>query len=166
MQQASAPHPLTVRTLDAGGDKLLDGIPHMTELNPALGMRAIRLSLSMPQEFKKQLRAILRISALGTVRIMFPMISGLDELRRARTLLDECMSELALAYAPQGVRVVGLNPGLTNTSRVAEGMQAEAQRAGVSEAEALQRLQHHELPIRRCECAEERRHGEGRHRDL
>jgi phosphotransferase system enzyme I (PtsI) len=97
MQQAVAPHPLTIRTLDAGGDKLLDGLPHMTEQNPALGMRAIRLSLNMPDEFKKQIRAILRISALGSVRIMFPMISGLDELRRAKTLLKECMTELSQA---------------------------------------------------------------------
>lgn len=97
MQQAVAPHPLTIRTLDAGGDKLLEGVPHTTEQNPAMGMRAIRLSLNMPEEFKKQLRAILRISAMGTVRIMFPMISGLDELRRAKDLLKECMVELTHA---------------------------------------------------------------------
>lgn len=100
MQQEVAPHPLTVRTLDVGGDKLLDGMPYLTGLNPALGMRAIRLSLNMPDEFKKQLRAVLRVSALGTVRIMFPMISGLDELRRAKALLEECMSELTLAGIP------------------------------------------------------------------
>ncbi|MBC8018962.1 MAG: phosphoenolpyruvate--protein phosphotransferase, partial [Verrucomicrobia bacterium] len=100
MQQAVAPHPLTIRTLDAGGDKLLDGMPQTTEQNPALGMRAIRLSLNMPDEFKKQLRAILRVSALGKVCIMFPMISGLDELRRAKALLKECMSELSLAGIP------------------------------------------------------------------
>jgi phosphotransferase system enzyme I (PtsI) len=100
MQQAVAPHSLTIRTLDAGGDKLLDGIQHLTEQNPALGMRAIRLSLTMPDEFKKQLRAILRISALGSVRIMFPMISGLDELRKAKSMLKESMSELSLAGIP------------------------------------------------------------------
>jgi phosphotransferase system enzyme I (PtsI) len=100
MQQAVLPHALTIRTLDVGGDKLLDGIPHVIEQNPALGMRAIRLSLNMPDEFKKQLRAVLRISALGAVRIMFPMISGLEELRRAKALLNECMSELALADIP------------------------------------------------------------------
>ena len=79
----------------------------MTEQNPALGMRAIRLSLNMPDEFKKQMRAILRISALGTVRIMFPMISGLDELRRAKVLLKECMSELSQAGIPfdRGIKV-------------------------------------------------------------
>jgi len=100
VQQAVAPHPLTIRTLDAGGDKLLEGLPLLTEQNPALGMRAIRLSLSMPAEFKKQLRAILRVSALGKVRVMFPMISGLDELRRAKALLEECKSELSSAGIP------------------------------------------------------------------
>ena len=105
MQQAVAPHPLTIRTLDAGGDKLLEGLPHPTEQNPALGMRAIRLSLSMRAEFKKQLRAILRVSALGKVRIMFPMISGLDELRRAKALLEECKSELVAAGVPFDSRI-------------------------------------------------------------
>lgn len=94
MQQAVAPHPLTIRTLDAGGDKLLDGITRLAEQNPALGMRAIRLALSMPDEFKKQLRAILRASAAGKVAIMFPMISGVEELRRARALLAEAKGEL------------------------------------------------------------------------
>lgn len=97
VQQVVAPHPLTIRTLDAGGDKLLDGFQHVSEQNPALGMRAIRLSLNMPDEFKKQLRAILRVSACGPVRIMFPMISGLDELRRAKRLLAESMAELEAA---------------------------------------------------------------------
>ncbi|HEX9078551.1 MAG TPA: phosphoenolpyruvate--protein phosphotransferase [Desulfuromonadaceae bacterium] len=94
MQRAISPHPLTIRTLDAGGDKLLDGIIRVSEQNPALGMRAIRLALSMPDEFKKQLRAILRASAAGPVRIMFPMISGVEEVRRARALLAEAMTEL------------------------------------------------------------------------
>jgi len=105
MQQAVAPHPLTIRTLDAGGDKLLEGLPHLTEQNPALGMRAIRLSLSMRAEFKKQLRAILRVSALGTVRVMFPMISGLDELRRGKALLEECKSELSALGIPFDGRI-------------------------------------------------------------
>jgi phosphotransferase system enzyme I (PtsI) len=100
MQLAVAPLPLTIRTLDAGGDKLLEGVPQITEQNPALGLRAIRLAMRMPEEFKKQLRAILRVSALGTVRIMFPMISSLDELRRAKALLAECAAELAAAGVP------------------------------------------------------------------
>jgi len=100
MLQAIAPHPLTIRTLDAGGDKLLNGIYHTAEQNPALGVRAIRLALGMPEQFKKQLRAILRVSAEGTVRIMFPMISGLEELRSARALLDQAKAELDAAGIP------------------------------------------------------------------
>jgi phosphotransferase system enzyme I (PtsI) len=99
-QRAVCPHPLTIRTLDAGGDKLLDGVSSITEQNPALGVRAIRLAMRMPEEFKKQLRAILRVSALGPVRLMFPMISGLDELHSARALLDECAEELLVAGIP------------------------------------------------------------------
>lgn len=94
MLRAIAPLPLTIRTMDAGGDKLLSSVKHAPESNPALGLRAIRFSLSMPGEFKKQLRAILRVSAFGDVRIMFPMISGLEELRRVRSYLDEAMYEL------------------------------------------------------------------------
>lgn len=100
MQQAVAPYPLTIRTLDAGGDKLLEGGSRLAEQNPALGMRAIRLALSMPAEFKKQLRAILRVSSTGTVRIMFPMISGVEELRAAKALLAECKQELDCAGIP------------------------------------------------------------------
>ncbi len=100
MLEAIKPFPLTIRTLDAGGDKLLDGMEHASEQNPVLGMRAIRLSLSMPEEFKKQLRAILRVSAYGEVRIMFPMISGLDEVRAAKELLEEVKHELKVAGVP------------------------------------------------------------------
>ena len=100
MQQAVAPHLLTIRTLDAGGDKLLEGMDQAAELNPALGVRAIRLSLSMPDEFKKQLRAILRVGADGPVRIMFPMISGMEEVRRSKELLEEAKRELTASGTP------------------------------------------------------------------
>lgn len=100
MLQAVHPYPLTIRTLDAGGDKLLDGVSHTNEQNPALGLRAIRLSLGMPEEFKKQLRAILRVSADGPVRIMFPMISGVSEVRAAMALLNDAKAELAEAGTP------------------------------------------------------------------
>lgn len=100
MQMAIAPHPLTIRTLDAGGDKLLEGMQQCGEQNPALGVRAVRLSLSMPDEFKKQLRAILRISPNGPVRIMFPMISGMDELRQSKDLLDQAKRELSAEGIP------------------------------------------------------------------
>lgn len=105
MQQAISPYPLTIRTLDAGGDKLLEGMDQCAEANPALGVRAIRLSLSMPDEFKKQLRAILRVSADGPVRIMFPMISGMEEVRTAKALLEEAKLELAASGHPYNSKV-------------------------------------------------------------
>lgn len=89
-----APHGVIIRTLDIGGDKLMH-LPDMAaEHNPFLGCRAIRLCLDQPALFKPQLRAILRASAHGRVRLMYPMISCLDELRRANALLAECQAEL------------------------------------------------------------------------
>jgi len=88
------PHPLIIRTFDLGGDKLADGGEATDELNPFLGCRAIRFCLDHPEIFKPQLRAILHASAIGNVKIMFPMISGLAELRRALAVLSECKDEL------------------------------------------------------------------------
>ena len=89
------PDPLIIRTFDLGGDKLARGTVDISdELNPFLGWRAIRFCLENIDIFKTQLRAILRASAIGNVKIMFPMISGLDELRRAISILNECKSEL------------------------------------------------------------------------
>src|SRR5436305_1423425 len=89
------PHPLIIRTFDLGGDKLAAGTVDMTdELNPFLGWRAIRFCLENIDIFKTQLRAIIRASAVGNVKVMFPMISGLDELRRARQVLEECRNEV------------------------------------------------------------------------
>ncbi len=89
------PNPLIIRTFDLGGDKLAPGTVDITdELNPFLGWRAIRFCLENIDIFKTQLRAILRASAVGNVKIMFPMISGLDELRGAIAVLAECKKEL------------------------------------------------------------------------
>jgi phosphotransferase system enzyme I (PtsI) len=89
------PDPLIIRTFDLGGDKLAPGTVDIAdELNPFLGWRAIRFCLENIDLFKTQLRAILRASVIGNVKIMFPMISGLDELRRAIAVLDECKVEL------------------------------------------------------------------------
>jgi len=90
-----SPNPLIIRTFDLGGDKLAAGTVDVSdELNPFLGWRAIRFCLENTDIFKTQLRAILRASAAGNVKIMFPMISGLDELRRAVSILNECKEEL------------------------------------------------------------------------
>ena len=94
--EAFAPWPVVIRTLDVGGDKPLEGFPGLThhETNPFLGFRAIRLCLEHPEMFKEQLRAILRASAFGRVRLMYPMISGMDELVRANVFLAEAREEL------------------------------------------------------------------------
>jgi phosphotransferase system enzyme I (PtsI) len=89
------PDPLIIRTFDLGGDKLAPGTVDITdELNPFLGWRAIRLCLEHVDLFKTQLRAILRASAVGNIKVMFPMISGLEELRSAKAVLAECNEEL------------------------------------------------------------------------
>jgi phosphoenolpyruvate-protein phosphotransferase (PTS system enzyme I) len=89
------PDPLIIRTFDLGGDKLAPGTVDISdELNPFLGWRAIRFCLENTDIFKTQLRAILRASVVGNVKIMFPMISGVDELRSAISVLTECKEEL------------------------------------------------------------------------
>ena len=89
-----SPRKVTLRTLDLGADKFIAKFGDMEEANPALGLRAIRFCLKHREFFKTQLRAILRASAVGNVRIMFPMISGLKEVRRSKALVAECQAEL------------------------------------------------------------------------
>ncbi len=88
------PAPVVIRTLDIGADKLPETIEFFDELNPFLGDRAIRLCLSHPDLFKTQLRAILRASVHDNVRIMYPMVSCVQEVVDANALLKECMDEL------------------------------------------------------------------------
>lgn len=92
--EATNPHGATIRTLDLGGDKFKSKLSISDELNPAMGLRAIRLCLNQPELFKIQLRAILMASAHGKARIMFPMISGFQEYRDAKRLLYEAAQEL------------------------------------------------------------------------
>jgi phosphoenolpyruvate-protein phosphotransferase (PTS system enzyme I) len=91
---ALKPLPVVVRTLDLGGDKFLAHMQVPTELNPFLGWRAIRISLQERDIFRAQLRAILRASADGKLKMMYPMISGLDELNQANALVEEYKAEL------------------------------------------------------------------------
>ena len=94
--ESLAPLPVTIRTLDLGGDKPIASQAHLfpKENNPFLGYRAIRFCLDHPDVFKVQLRAVLRSSAHGRVFLMYPMISGRDEMRRANAVLEECKAEL------------------------------------------------------------------------
>jgi phosphotransferase system enzyme I (PtsI) len=89
-----SPAPVVIRTLDVGGDKLLPGMEVSDETNPALGLRAIRFCLRHKDLFKTQLRGILRASAGGGVKILLPMISGMDELRMSKAILEEAKAEL------------------------------------------------------------------------
>lgn len=88
------PDPVIIRTVDLGGDKFASAVKLPTEINPFLGFRAIRFCLAQPEIFKTQLRAILRASAHGKVRMMYPMISSADEVIRANALLEECKQDL------------------------------------------------------------------------
>jgi len=102
-RQAAAalkPQPVVIRTLDLGGDKLLSSLAVPTEMNPFLGWRAIRFCLEQVDIFRAQLRAILRASADGNVKLMYPMISGLDELNQANALLGKCKEELRAENVP------------------------------------------------------------------
>ncbi len=103
--------PVTIRTLDINGDKAVNYIRDSHELNPALGLRAIRYCLQKPDIFKTQLRAILRAAAFGKVRILVPMISGIEEVEQTIDLLDEaaqCLEQQGVAYkrdVPLGIMI-------------------------------------------------------------
>ncbi len=92
--------PVIIRTLDIGGDKKLSYLPVLEEMNPFMGLRAIRLCFQMREMFKTQLKAILRAGCFGNVRIMYPMISGVDEVIEANRILEEAKGELREAGTP------------------------------------------------------------------
>jgi len=92
--QAMSPYEVVIRTLDLGGDKFVSHIEIPKEMVPYLGWRAIRFCLANPEIFKIQLRAILRASFYGKLKLMYPMISGIEEFRQANAILEECKREL------------------------------------------------------------------------
>mgnify|MGYP002843734399 CR=1 FL=1 len=92
--ESLTPDPVIIRTLDLGGDKLLSHVNVAEEMNPFLGWRAIRLCLEEKDLFRTQLRAILRASAFGDLKIMYPMVSGVEELDAANVLLNDCREQL------------------------------------------------------------------------
>src|SRR5947208_9614794 len=99
---ALKPQPVIIRTLDLGGDKFLSHLQMPPELNPFLGWRAIRFCLQERDIFRAQLRAILRAAVEGNIRMMYPMISGLEELNQANTLVENCRRELQTENIPFG----------------------------------------------------------------
>ncbi|MFU8780903.1 MAG: phosphoenolpyruvate--protein phosphotransferase, partial [Kiritimatiellia bacterium] len=105
MAEALSPEPLIIRTLDIGGDKCFFGVQPFQEENPFLGLRSIRLCLKYPDYFRQQLRAILRASVVGNVRIMYPMISGLPELEQADACLADVKQELDKEQIPYDAQI-------------------------------------------------------------
>ena len=97
--QKVKPYSVVIRTLDLGGDKFLSQLEIPREMNPFLGWRAIRFCLARPEIFKVQLRAILRASVHGKLKVMYPMISGVEELKQANVILEEVKEELRQASA-------------------------------------------------------------------
>ncbi len=100
LSEQVTPYSSTIRTLDIGGDKFISPVNLYDELNPVLGLRAIRLCLEHVSLFKTQLRAILRASHYGKLKIMYPMISGIEELRSANAVLEEVKEELRQENLP------------------------------------------------------------------
>ncbi|WP_027119583.1 phosphoenolpyruvate--protein phosphotransferase [[Mycoplasma] testudinis] len=99
---------VVMRTLDIGGDKTLNYYTFPKEMNPFLGYRAIRLTLDQPEIFKTQLKALLRASAFGKLGIMFPMVATVDELKKAKALLQVCREELTAQKVKFGKPLVGI----------------------------------------------------------
>lgn len=100
-----APHGVIIRTLDIGGDKVSESLTLPDEENPFLGCRAIRFCLKHPEVFKPQLRALLRASFHGNLKILLPMVSGVEEILATKALLDECREELKAAGLSHAQRV-------------------------------------------------------------
>jgi phosphoenolpyruvate-protein phosphotransferase (PTS system enzyme I) len=95
-----APHPVTLRTFDLGGDKFVSSFAVPPEMNPALGLRAVRLALTRPEILVTQLRAMVRASAFGPIRIMVPMVTTVQELRDVRALLEQAIAEVKARGLP------------------------------------------------------------------
>ncbi|MDO8446586.1 MAG: phosphoenolpyruvate--protein phosphotransferase [Deltaproteobacteria bacterium] len=127
LAEGVAPYSATIRTLDMGGDKLTSHIEWAEETNPAMGLRAIRFSLKEVELFKAQLSGILRASAYGKLKIMFPMISGMMELRQAKEILSEVKSELDSKGIPYDREMeVGIMMEIPSAAAIADILAKEA----------------------------------------
>ncbi|MBP1961275.1 phosphoenolpyruvate--protein phosphotransferase [Paenibacillus aceris] len=118
--------PIVIRTLDIGGDKKLDYMPLAKEDNPFLGYRAIRISLDRKDLFMTQLKAILRASHYGNVKIMYPMVTSLGEVRQAKALLEKAKAELSAQGVPFNANIeVGLTIEVPAAALIADVLASE-----------------------------------------
>ena len=123
---ALKPLPVVIRTLDLGGDKFMAHMSTPQEMNPFLGLRAIRLCLAKPELFKPQLRAVLRAGARGHLRLMFPMVATVAEVRAGRRVLEECRAELAAEGAAIAEKLeVGIMVEIPAAAVMADQLAAE-----------------------------------------
>ncbi|MFQ5843166.1 MAG: phosphoenolpyruvate--protein phosphotransferase, partial [Thermodesulfobacteriota bacterium] len=121
-----SPSSAVIRTLDVGGDKFLSTYGYDHEANPALGLRAIRFSLKEPDLFKIQLRGILRASAFGKLKVLFPMISGIAEVRKSKEVLEEAKKELVRegVFFDEGIQI-GVMIEIPSASIIADALAHE-----------------------------------------